>query len=126
MPRSRLSVGVVGCLALGFAATGASAAILGPGLDAFNSAAPRSDLQKVHEGHGGMHQGCYRGPTQIATGITSTAKPASGRSGAGCLMAPHAQRTTNARGSEPLARRRSNGLRAGAVRALNQLDYRLS
>jgi hypothetical protein len=58
--RSRLSIGFVGCLALGFAATGASATVLGPSLDALKPAMPRFDLEKVHEGHGGMHQGCYR------------------------------------------------------------------
>jgi hypothetical protein len=55
--RSRLSIGFVGCLALGFAATGASATVLGPSLDALKPAMPRFDLEKVHEGHGGMHPG---------------------------------------------------------------------
>jgi hypothetical protein len=60
MFRIRLSVGVVCGFALGLAVTGASAGILGPGLDALKSAAPRSDVEKVHEGKGGMHQHCYR------------------------------------------------------------------
>jgi hypothetical protein len=50
----------MGGVALGLAATGASAGILGPGLNALKSAAPLSSVEKVHEGHGGMHQHCYR------------------------------------------------------------------
>jgi hypothetical protein len=60
MFRVWLSAGVIGLLALGLAATGASAGILGPGLDALKSAVPPSSVEKVHEGHGGMHQHCYR------------------------------------------------------------------
>jgi hypothetical protein len=60
MFRIRLSAGVVCGFALGLAVTGASAGILGPGLDALKSAAPLSDVEKVHEGKGGMHQHCYR------------------------------------------------------------------
>ena len=53
MFRIWLPASVIGGAALAFAATGASAGILGPGLDALRSAAPRSGIEKVHEGKGG-------------------------------------------------------------------------
>ena len=59
MFRIWLSAGLMSGFVLGLAATAASAGILGPGLDLLK-AAPFSSFEKVHEGHGDMHQGCRR------------------------------------------------------------------
>jgi hypothetical protein len=50
----------LGAAVLALAATGASAAVLGPSLGAIKTAAPLSKVEKAHEGKGGMHQRCYR------------------------------------------------------------------
>ncbi len=61
MYRIRLSASVIAGVALGLAATGASAGILGPSLNGLKASAPLPSVQKVHEGHGDMHQdNCLR------------------------------------------------------------------
>jgi len=82
MFRIWLPANVIGGAALAFAATGASAGILGPGLDALRSAAPRSGVEKVHKGKGECTSTATGtrslGPTPTATGTTSMPGRASG------------------------------------------------
>jgi hypothetical protein len=62
MFRVLLSASIMSGVALGLTATGASAGISGPVLDALKADVP-SAVEKVHEGKGGVHENtCYRHP----------------------------------------------------------------
>jgi hypothetical protein len=60
MTRIQVLACVVSGVALFLGVTEASAGILVSGLEDLKAAAPRFSAEKVHDGYGGMHQGCAR------------------------------------------------------------------